>query len=258
MKFANHSLKGIVLITSILFASNLMAQTKEVNKINQQRYYQIIKENGNKTVAHKKDYINQRALAYSFAQSELNDKAFDAYSELLDKYSSQADAFDKLNFALVARKLELYGLSDSMILTLKSNSEYAGKPLFEELNDQFYAENKDKRADYWQEYDFNSNYSLKQFPAASSAAEYGIIIDDKENCYYTSHEEKGLRKVLSAWFEQPYYSIFKAKYNDSTYNNSVELSNTKRSLHQHISFYDAKTGFMYVTRNAEKSFYKRT
>jgi outer membrane protein OmpA-like peptidoglycan-associated protein len=253
MKFANHSLKGIVLITSILFASNLMAQSKEVNKINQQRYYQIIKENGNKTVAHKKDYINQRALAYSFAQSELNDKAFDAYSELLDKYSSQADAFDKLNFALVARKLELYGLSDSMILTLKSNSEYAGKPLFEELNDQFYAENKDKRADYWQEYDFNSNYSLKQFPAASSAAEYGIIIDDKENCYYTTHEEKGLRKVLSAWFEQPYYSIFKAKYNDSTYNSAVELSNTKRSLHQHISFYDAKTGFMYVTRNAEKS-----
>lgn len=253
MKFANYSLKGIVLITSILFASNLMAQSKEVNKINQQRYYQIIKENGNKTVANKKDYINQRALAFSFAQSELNDKAFDAYSELLEKYSSQADAIDKLNFALVARKLELYGLSDSMILTLKSNPEYAGKPLFEELNDQFYAENKDKRADYWQEYDFNSNYTLKQFPAASSAAEYGIIIDDKENCYYTTHEEKGLRKVLSAWFEQPYYSIYKAKYNDSTFNSAVELTNTKRSLHQHISFYDAKTGFIYVTRNAEKA-----
>ena len=253
MKFANYSLKGIVLITSILFASNLMAQSKEVNKINQQRYYQIIKENGNKTVANKKDYINQRALAFSFAQSELNDKAFDAYSELLEKYSSQADAIDKLNFALVARKLELYGLSDSMILILKSDPQYAGGPLFEELNDQFYAENKDKRADYWQEYDFNSNYTLKQFPAASSAAEYGIIIDDKENCYYTTHEEKGLRKVLSAWFEQPYYSIYKAKYNDSTFNSAVELTNTKRSLHQHISFYDAKTGFIYVTRNAEKA-----
>lgn len=230
-----------------------MAQSKEVEKIKQQRYYQVIKENGNKTVSKKKDYISQRALAYSFAQSELNDKAFDAYTELLDKYSAQADAIDKLNLALVARKLELYGLSDSLILTLKSNPEFTGKPLFEELNDQFYAENKDKRSDYWEEFDFNSNYNLKQFPAASAAAEYGIVIDDKENCYYTTHAEKGLRKVLSAWFEQPYYSIYKAKYNDSTYNNAIELTNTKRSLHQHISFYDAKTGFIYVTRNADKA-----
>lgn len=253
MKFANYSLKGTLLVASIFCAGSLIAQSKPVEKVKQQRYYNIIKENGNKTVALKKDYINQRALAYSFAQSELNDKAFDAYAELLDKYSAQADAVDRLNFALVARKLELYGLSDSLILSLKSNSEYVGKPLFEELNEQFYTENKDKRSDYWQEYDFNSNYSLKQFPAASAAAEYGIVIDDKENCYYTTHEEKGLRKVLSAWFEQPYYSIYKAKYNDSTYNNAVELSNTKRSLHQHISFYDAKTGFIYVTRNAEKA-----
>ncbi len=253
MKFANYSLRGTLLVASIFCAGSLIAQSKPVEKVKQQRYYNIIKENGNKTVAIKKDYINQRALAYSFAQSELNDKAFDAYTELLDKYSAQVDAVDRLNFALVARKLELYGLSDSLILSLKSNSEYVGKPLFEELNEQFYTENKDKRSDYWQEYDFNSNYSLKQFPAASAAAEYGIVIDDKENCYYTTHEEKGLRKVLSAWFEQPYYSIYKAKYNDSTYNNAVELSNTKRSLHQHISFYDAKTGFIYVTRNAEKA-----
>lgn len=233
--------------------NNIFAQTKEVQKVKQQRFYQIIKENGNKTVAKKKDYISQRALAYSFAQSEMNDKAFDAYSELLDKYSSQVDALDKLNFALVARKLELYGLSDSMILVVKANAEYAGKPLFDELTEQFYSENKEKRSDYWQDFDFNANYNIKPFPGASAAAEYGIVVDDKENCYYTTHAEKGLRKVLSAWYEQPYYSIYKAKYSDSTYTRSEELSNTKRALNQHVSFYDAKTGFIYVTRNAEKA-----
>ncbi len=253
MKILNYSFKGLLIISSIFLLNTISAQTKEVQKVKQQRYYQIIKENGNKTVAKKKDYLSQRALAYSFAQSEMNDKAFDAYSELLDKYASQIDAVDKLNFALVARKLELYGLSDSMILVVKSTPDYAGKPLFDELTDQFYVENKEKRSDYWQDFDFNSNYSMKPFPGASAAAEYGIVIDDKENCYYTTHAEKGLRKVLSAWFEQPYYSIYKAKYNDSTYNRSEELSNTKRTLNQHVSCYDPKTGFIYVTRNAEKA-----
>ena len=253
MKISHYSFKGLLIFSSIFLANTISAQTKEVQKVKQQRFYQIIKENGNKTVAKKKDYLSQRALAYSFAQSEMNDKAFDAYSELLDKYASQIDAVDKLNFALVARKLELYGLSDSMILVVKSTPDYSGKPLYDELTEQFYTENKEKRSDYWQDFDFNSNYNMKSFPAASAAAEYGIVIDDKENCYYTTHAEKGLRKVLSAWFEQPYYSIYKAKYSDSTYTRSEELSNTKRSLNQHISYYDPKTGYLYVTRNAEKA-----
>ena len=253
MKVSNYNFKGFLLLTSIFLVNNIFAQTKEVQKVKQQRFHQIIKENGNKTVAKKKDYLNQRSLAYSFAQSEMNDKAFDAYSELLDKYPTQVDALDKLNFALVARKLELYGISDSMILVVKSSPDYAGKPLYDELTEQFYSENKDKRSDYWQDFDFNANYNIKPFPAATAAAEYGIVIDDKENCYYTTHAEKGLRKVLSSWYEQPYYSIFKAKYSDSTYSRAEELSNTKRALNQHVSFYDAKNGYIYVTRNADKA-----
>jgi len=176
MKIINKNLKRFVLILVVLISFSVAnAQQKEVKKLDQQRYHQIIKENSNKTTSKKNDYLAQRALAFSFAQSELTDKAFDAYAELLDKYPSQADAVDKLNYALVARKMELYGLSDSLILLVKSTPEFQDKPLFDDLTADFYAENKEKRSDYWADYDFNSKYTIKPFPNASALGEYGVV-----------------------------------------------------------------------------------
>ena len=110
MKIINKNLKRFVLIfVGLISFSVVNAQQKEIKKLDQQRYHQIIKENNNKTTSRKNDYLSQRALAFSFAQSELTDKAFDAFAELLDRYPSQVDAIDKLNYALVARKMELYG-----------------------------------------------------------------------------------------------------------------------------------------------------
>ena len=254
MKIINKNLKRFVLIlVGLISFSAVDAQQKDVKKLDQQRYHQIIKENNNKTTSKKNDYLAQRALAFSFAQSELTDKAFDAYAELLDKYPSQVDAVDKLNYALVARKMELYGLSDSLILVVKATPEFMDKPLFGDLTADFYAENKEKRSDYWADYDFNSKYTIKPFPNGSAIGEYGVVSDNNGNCYYTSHTEKGLRKVLSAWFEQPYYNIFKAKFSDSSISQSVELSSNAKALNQHVSFYDAKNRMIYITRNAKKA-----
>ena len=254
MKIAMNNIKKYVLIiVGLLSAGLVTAQKKEVKKLDQQRYYQIIKENNRKSSSRKSDYLSQRALAFSFAQSELTDKAFDAYSELLEKYPSQVDAIDKLNFALVARKMELYGLSDSMLLIVKTAPEFQGKPLFEDLTPDFYAENKEKRTDYWSEYDFNSKYTFKQFANATSLGEYGVVSDNNGNCFYTTHTEKGLRKVLSAWFEQPYYNIYKAKFSDSGISQPVELSSNLKALNQHVSYYDSKNRMIYITRNAKKA-----
>jgi len=254
MKIINNNLKRFVLVLVALISFPAVnAQQKEVKKLNQQRYHQIIKENNNKTTSKKNDYLAQRALAFSFAQSELTDKAFDAYAELLDKYPAQVDAVDKLNYALVARKMELYGLSDSLILLVKATPEFQDKPLFNDLTADFYAENKDKRSDYWADYDFNSKYTFKPFPNAKALGEYGVVSDNNGNCYYSSHTEKGLRKVLSAWFEQPYYNIFKAKFSDSSILQPTELSINAKNLNQHVSFYDGKNRLIYITRNAKKA-----
>ncbi len=258
MKIINKNLKRFVLILVGFIAFSVSkAQQKEVKKLDQQHYHQIIKENGNKTTSKKDDYLAQRALAFSFAQSEFTDKAFDAYAELLDKYPAQVDAVDKLNYALVARKMELYGLSDSLILIVKATPEFQEKPLFDDLTADFYAENKEKRSDYWSDYDFNSKYTMKPFPNASALGEYGMVSDNNGNCYYTSHTEKGLRKVLSAWFEQPYYNIFKAKFSDSSISQSIELSSNAKTLNQHVSFYDTKNRFIYITRNAKETNIKK-
>lgn len=243
----------IVFILVIFLSSvfSLKAQNKEIKQLYQQRYAQIIHDNNNKSEAIKKDYLSQKALAYAYFQSEIPEKSFDAYSILFEKYPTQVDATDKLYFALVSRKIELYGFSDSLLLNLKSN-DLKGQPLFEELTEQFYQNNKDKRSDYWSEFDFNTNYTIKPFPQNSKLGEYGLIRDSKGNCYFSTHKEVGLRKVLSAWFEEPNYSIYKAKYADSSFSGEKELSNTVRSSNQHASYYDEITGFLYITRNAEK------
>lgn len=99
---------------------NVSAQRKLANDIYTYNYAGIITKNSGKAISKTSDYPNQRALAFSHSQVENNQLAFEAYSELFLKFGSQVDAFDKLCYAIVARKVENYLLSDSLILALKA------------------------------------------------------------------------------------------------------------------------------------------
>ncbi|MFM6951932.1 MAG: OmpA family protein [Bacteroidota bacterium] len=235
--------------------SPVFAQKKLANDIYTYNYAGIIAKNNYKAIAKKFDYSNQRALAYSHAQVENNQLAFEAYSELFSQFSDKVDAFDKLCFALAARKVENYLLSDSLLIVLKS-TEYGDKPFFPELNSEFAAQNAGAES-YWPENDFSEFYNVKPFNSNTGLGEYALVPDKKGNAYYSTHIEKGLKKSVSLWHEQPYYQIYKAPYSDSFLGQGKEINNNKSVAHQHVSFVDPNTGFIYVTRNAKKKNAKR-
>ena len=229
---------------------NVTAQKSLVKAVYNSNYPKIIQLNNNQTVAVKKDYNNQRALAFAYCQSELLDKAFASYNVLFSSYSSQVDDLDKLYYSLSARKLGKYKLSDSLMLLLKSGA-YASKPIFPELNQEL-ADALNTDSEYWSENDFDSFYVMKKFPSESTGSEFALVPDKKGNVFFSKQYQKGLQLSLSAWNHKPYYAIFKAKYADSSYVNPVSLTNNKKKLHQYVSYYDINTGWIYITRNAEK------
>ena len=235
--------------------SNVSAQKKLANDIYTYNYAGIIYKNNGKAIAQKSDYPNQRALAFSHSQVENNQLAFEAYSELFLKYGDKVDAFDKLCYALSARKIENYALSDSLLLVLKG-TDYAAKPFFQELTQEFVAQNAGAES-YWSENDFSEFYTLKPFNSNTGLGEYALVADKKGNAYYSTHIEKGLKKSVSLWHEQPYYQIYKAPYSDSFIGKGKEITNNKSVSHQHVSFVDPNTGFIYITRNAKKKNNKR-
>jgi outer membrane protein OmpA-like peptidoglycan-associated protein len=244
-----------VIVGILLTSTSLLAQKKLVDDIYTYNYTKIINQNGGKAIAKKSDYPHQRALAYSLAQVELNALAFESYSELFAKFADKVDGYDKLCYALVARKMENYQLSDSLLLFLKS-TDYATQPFFNELSQEFIDQNKSAE-NYWAENDFSSFYSVKPFPSNSKLGEYALVPDKKGNAYYSTHTENGLQKSIAAWHEQPYYRIFKAQYGDSSLGLTSELTNNKNGAHQHVSFVDVNTGFIYVTRDAVNKNAKR-
>lgn len=246
----------VSVVVGILFTNtSLFAQKKLVDDIYTYNYTKIINQNGGKAIAKKSDYPHQRALAYSLAQVEQNTLAFESYSELFSKYADKVDGYDKLCFALVARKMENYLLSDSLLLLLKS-TDYASQPFFNELSQEFIDQNKTAES-YWAENDFSTFYSVKPFPSNTKLGEYALVPDKKGNAYYSTHSENGLQKSISSWHEQPYYKIHKAQYGDSSLGLSAELTNNKNGVHQHVSYVDVNTGFIYVTRDATKKNSKR-
>ncbi|MFM6953073.1 MAG: OmpA family protein [Bacteroidota bacterium] len=247
------SLKTLVTIFILSFgwSTSVQAQKKLANDIYTYNYAGVINKNDGKAISKVADYPNQRALAFSHAQVENHQLAFEAYSELFLKFGTETDAFDKLYYALSARKVENYVLSDSLILVLKS-TEYSGKPFFNELNQEFIDQNAGAVESYWPENDFSAYYSVKPFTSNSQLGEYALVPDKKGNAYYSTHIEKGLRKSTSLWHEQPYYQIYRAPYSDSFLGAGKEITNNKAVSHQHVSFVDPNTGFIYVTRNAKK------
>lgn len=247
------SFKSIIIcaFTAIIAISNANAQGKKlVDDIYTYNYAKIIKDNRNMVISVKSTYPNQRALAFSYAQSDYNEKAFDSYTELFNKFVAEIDDFDRLCFALVARKLENYSFSDSLLLLLKSTS-YKAQPFFNELSQEFIDQNKGSET-YWLENDFSVFYAVKPFPNNTKNGEYALVPDKKGNAYYSSFVGDELYKSVASWHDQPYYKIFKSVYGDSTLGKTVELSNNKSNSHQHVSYYDVNTGLMYITRNAKK------
>jgi len=239
-----------LIVLAFGMVSTLQAQKKLANDIYTYNYAGIINKNNGKAIAKVSDYPNQRSLAFSHAQVENNQLAFEAYSELFSKFAQQTDAFDQLCYALSARKVENYALSDSLLLVLKS-TEYAGKPFFNELSQEFIDQNAGAES-YWTENDFSVFYSVKPFLSNSELGEYAMVPDKKGNAYYSTHIEKGLRQSTSLWHEQPYYQIYRASYSDSFLGKGKEITNNKAVAHQHVSFVDPNSGFIYVTRNAKK------
>ena len=244
--------KFILLTLTFCWVGFSNAQSKMLKLLEQEKYEEIVRINGGKTVAKKRDYPNQKMLAYSYSRMEITDKAFDAYFELAEKYPNEVSPLDLLYYALSARKMEMYGLSDSLILFLKDNF-YAGIPLFDELTPEFYQENKDKRDDYWAEFNFSDNYTAKKVPQSSKLGDYGIVTTPDGNAYFTqTHKESGLWKIRSASHFNPYTVIVKAKFNDSTLGAVKEVPFNGKRIHQYVSHYDEANGLIYITRNAAK------
>lgn len=244
--------KIILLSLSLCWIGFSSAQSKMIKLLEQEKYEEIVRKNGGKTVAKNRDYPNQKILAYAYSRMEITDKAFDAYFELAEKYPNEVSPLDLLHFSLAARKMEMYGLSDSIILFLKDNF-YAGIPLFEELTPQFYEENKDKREDYWSEFNFSDNYLVKKVPQSGSKGDFGLVNTPDGNAYFTqTKKEKGLWKIRSSAHTEPYHVIVKAKFNDSTIGAAKEVSFNRTRTHQYVSHYDEANGLIYITRNAKK------
>ena len=244
--------KFILLTLTFCWVGFSGAQSKMLKLLEQEKYEEIVRVNGGKTVAKKRDYPNQKMLAYAYSRMEITDKAFDAYFELAEKYPNEVSPLDLLYYSLAARKMEMYGLSDSLILFLKDNF-YAGIPLFDELTPEFYQENKDKREDYWAEFNFSDNYAVKKVPQSSKIADYGMVTTPDGNAYFTqTKKEKGLWKIRSASHFNPYNVIVSARFNDSTIGAAKEAAFNRCRTHQYVSHYDESTGLIYVTRNADK------
>lgn len=249
MKF-NQILKLTFLTFVLKTVTVLNAQKSLVKAVYNSNYPKIIELNNFQTTAVKKDYNNQRALAFAYCQSEMIDKAMLAYGELFNNYSSQVDDLDRLYYSLSARKAGKYQFSDSMLLQLKSGA-YNAKPLFPELNQEL-VDALGKDVEYWSENNFDTFYVMKKFPSETDGSEFAIVPDKKGNVYFSRQFQKGLQLSLSAWNHKPYYAIFKAKYADSLYSNSSAITNNKKKLHQYVSYVDINTGWIYITRNAEK------
>lgn len=241
---------AILLLSTVGSIGGVLAQKKLANDIYTYNYAGIINRNNGKAFAKVSDYPNQRALAFSHAQAENNQLAFESYAELFVKFGQQVDAFDKLCFALASRKIENYDLSDSLLLALKA-TDYGGKPFFNELSQEFIDQNKGAES-YWSENDFSTFYSMKPFLSNTKQGEYALVADKKGNAFYSTHIEKGLKKSVALWHEEPYYQIYKATYFDSSLSSGKEITNNKSVTHQHVSFVDANTGFVYITRNAKR------
>ena len=244
--------KYLSLVLGLIASGNLWSQSKVLTLIEQEKYEEVVRLNGNRTFAKRGDYINQSALAFSYAKMEIQDKAFEAYMELSDNFPNEITATDLLNYALSARKMELYGFSDSVILMLKDNF-YQGIPLFEELTPAFYSENKDKRGDYWEEFNFTENYRIKPMDGGTGNGNFGLLTLPNGSAYMTeTKKENGLWKIRSAHHNQPYTVIVSGKFNDSSISSKKEASFNCSSAHQYASCYDEAMGILYVTKNAEK------
>jgi outer membrane protein OmpA-like peptidoglycan-associated protein len=245
--------KGVLFILTLACVGVINAQSSMLKLLEQEKYEEIVRRNGGKSKAKKSDYVNQKILAYAYSRMEITDKAFDAYYELVEKYPTQVSPLDQLYFALSARKMEMYGLSDSIILQLK-DSAYPGIPLFDELTPEFFEENKEKREDYWGEFNFSNNYNVVKLPQATDKGDYGIIPTPDGNAFFTQTKNpKGLWKILSASHNQPYSVIVKARYKDSFLGKAKEVPFNKSRTHQYVSHYDEANGVIYITRNASKS-----
>lgn len=247
MKFSKSYLALVVTFSAVI---NLFGQKSLVKAVYNNNYPKIINLNGGNVEATKKDYNNQRALAFSYYQTDQVSKANESYRILFSKYAGQVDDNDRLFYALNQRKSKNYRFSDSVLLELK-NTTYKDKPFFAELSSELF-ELLHAEEEYWSENNFDSFFVIKPFAANSVDGEFALIPDKKGNAYFSAQKQSGLKLSLSAWTGKPNYAIYSAKYGDSSYSMSTRSTVNDPKLNQYVSYVDINTGWIYITRNAKK------
>jgi outer membrane protein OmpA-like peptidoglycan-associated protein len=247
MKFSKSYLALVVTFSAVI---NLFGQKSLVKAVYNNNYSKIIQMNGGNFEATKKDYNNQRALAFSYYQTDQVSKANESYQILFSKYAGQVDDNDRLFYALNARKNKNYRFSDSVLLELK-NTTYKDKPFFPELSSELF-ELLHSEEEYWSENNFDSFFVVKPFAANSTDGEFALIPDQKGNVYYSAQKQSGLKLSISAWTGKPNYAMYFAKYGDSSYTMPVRSTVNDPKLNQYVSYVDINTGWIYITRNAKK------
>ena len=247
MKFSKSYLALAVTFSAAL---HLFGQKSLVKAVYNNNYPKIISMNGGKVESTKKDYNNQRALAFSYYQTDQVNKATESYKILFNQYAGQVDDNDRLFYALNERKNKNYRFSDSILLVLK-NTTYKDKPFFPELSSELF-ELLHAEEEYWSENNFDSFFVIKPFAANTSSGAIALVPDRKGNVYYAAQLQSGLKLSLSAWTGKPNYSIYSAKYGDSSYSMSFRSTLNNPKLNQYVSHVDINTGWIYITRNAKK------
>ena len=183
-----------------------------------------------------------RALAVAFSELGQNDTAVALYNRLFNRFPAKANPTDKLNKALLLRRMGQYAKADSLVTELKMQS-FAGYPVLNQPGSMFLEESQPLTA--------------KLPPSEVSSFENTYIhflpIKDPVSNDWYYHERKAVKTGLMSAIDLadglPYAKIFKAEnWKDSFGVKGKILKNQYLNRHFELSYIDS-FGNMYVTTN---------
>jgi outer membrane protein OmpA-like peptidoglycan-associated protein len=183
-----------------------------------------------------------RALAVAFTELGQNDTAVALYNRLFNRFPAKANPTDKLNNALILRRMGQYSKADSLVTELKMQS-FAGYPILNQPGSLFLEESQ--------------TLTVKLPPAKVRTFENSNIhflpIKNPVSQDWYFHERKavntGLMSAIDIADGLPYAKILKAEnWGDSFGVKGKILKNQYLNRHFELSYIDS-FGNMYVTTN---------
>ena len=183
-----------------------------------------------------------RALAVAFSELGQNDTAVALYNRLFNRFPAKANPTDKLNKALLLRRMGQYAKADSLVTELKMQS-FAGYPVLNQPGSMFLEESQPLTAKL-------PPSEVRSFE--NTNIHFLPIKDPVSNDWYY-HERKAVKTGLISAIDLadglPYAKIFKAEnWKDSFGVNGKILKNQYLNRHFELSYIDS-FGNMYVTTN---------